>query len=52
MIGRLGRTFVESVVIRDYGVIMGVTLFFAAIIAFMNLIVDILYGFVDPRIRY
>ena len=48
----LGRTFVESVVIRDYGVIMGVTLFFAAIIAFMNLIVDILYGFVDPRIRY
>ena len=48
----LGRTFVESVVIRDYGVIMGVTLFFAAIIAFMNLIVDILYGFADPRIRY
>ncbi|MEO6397077.1 MAG: ABC transporter permease [Tepidiformaceae bacterium] len=48
----LGLTFVQSVVIRDYGVIMGVTLFFAAIIAFMNLIVDILYGFVDPRIRY
>lgn len=48
----LGRTFVESVVIRDYGVIMGVTIFFAAIIAFMNLVVDILYGFADPRIRY
>lgn len=48
----LGLTFVQSVVIRDYGVIMGVTLFFAAIIAFMNLIVDILYGVVDPRIRY
>ena len=48
----LGLTFVQSVVIRDYGVIMGITLFFAAIIAFMNLIVDILYGFVDPRIRY
>jgi oligopeptide transport system permease protein len=48
----LGLTFVNAVIIRDYGVIMGVTLFFAAIIAFMNLIVDILYGFADPRIRY
>ena len=48
----LGLRFVQAVVIRDYGVIMGVTLFFAAIIALMNLIVDILYGVVDPRIRY
>jgi oligopeptide transport system permease protein len=47
----LGRTFVQSVLIRDYGVIMGVTLFFAAIIAFMNLIVDLLYAYADPRIR-
>jgi oligopeptide transport system permease protein len=47
----LGLTFVGAVVIRDYGVVMGVTIFFAAIIAVMNLFVDILYGFVDPRIR-
>lgn len=47
----LGRSFVESVQIRDYGVIMGVTLFFAAIIALMNLIVDLLYAVADPRIR-
>lgn len=48
----LGREFVGSVLVRDYGVIMGVTLFFAAVIAVMNLIVDLLYGLVDPRIRY
>ncbi|MFZ1687947.1 MAG: ABC transporter permease [Flavobacteriales bacterium] len=47
----LGNTFVSSVLIRDYGVIMGVTLFYAAIIAFMNLIVDLLYALADPRIR-
>ncbi len=47
----LGNTFVSSVLIRDYGVIMGVTLFYAAIIAFMNLIVDLLYAVADPRIR-
>jgi oligopeptide transport system permease protein len=48
----LGQQFVGSVLIRDYGVIMGVTLFFAAIIAVMNLVVDLLYAAVDPRIRY
>ena len=48
----LGSTFVGSVIIRDYGVIMGVTLFYAVIIAFMNLFVDLLYGLADPRIRY
>jgi peptide/nickel transport system permease protein len=48
----LGRSFVESALNRDYGVIMGVTLFYAAIIAGMNLVVDLLYGFADPRIRY
>lgn len=47
----LGRTFVQSVLIRDYGVIMGVTLFFAAVIATMNLLVDLLYAYADPRIR-
>ncbi len=48
----LGRSFVESAVNRDYGVIMGVTLFYAAVIAGMNLIVDLLYAVADPRIRY
>lgn len=48
----LGGEFVRSVIIRDYGLIMGVTVFFAVIIAFMNLVVDLLYGIADPRIRY
>jgi oligopeptide transport system permease protein len=48
----LGREFVRSVLIRDYGLIMGVTVFYAVVIAFMNLVVDLLYGFADPRIRY
>ncbi len=47
----LGNMFVTSVLIRDYGVIMGVTLFYAAIIAFMNLVVDLCYAVADPRIR-
>ena len=48
----MGRPFVDAVFRRDYGVIMGTTIFFAAIVAFANLIVDILYAVVDPRIRY
>jgi oligopeptide transport system permease protein len=47
----LGREFVTAVLIRDYGLIMGVTIFFAVVIALMNLAVDLLYGLADPRIR-
>lgn len=47
----LGREFVRSVLVRDYGLIMGVTLFFTVVIAGMNLLVDLLYATVDPRIR-
>jgi len=48
----IGRLFVHSVGARDYGMIMGTTLFYAAVIAFANLAVDIAYAVVDPRIRY
>jgi oligopeptide transport system permease protein len=51
-INGIGRLFVEAVGNRDYGLIMGTTIFFAFLVAFMNLIVDVLYAFVDPRIRY
>jgi oligopeptide transport system permease protein len=47
----IGTAFVSSVQVRDYGLIMGVTLFFTIMIAVMNLIVDLLYAVVDPRIR-
>lgn len=48
----IGRLFVHSINARDYGMIMGTTLFYAVIIAFANLAVDIAYAVVDPRIRY
>ena len=51
-INGVGRHFVDAVFVRDYGVIMGTTIFYAVIVAIANLIVDILYAVADPRIRY
>jgi oligopeptide transport system permease protein len=48
----VGRRFVEAVIARDYGMIMGTIVFYTVFIAFINLIVDVLYAAVDPRIRY
>ncbi|MEP7198835.1 MAG: ABC transporter permease [Chloroflexota bacterium] len=48
----IGRHFVDSVSGRDYPLLLGITLVFALIILVMNLIVDLSYGFLDPRIRY
>lgn len=46
----LGRYFIQSILNRDYPIIMGTTIFLAALLVFMNLVVDILYKFVDPRV--
>lgn len=46
----LGRYFVTSISTRDYTMIMGVTIFYSALIVMMNLVCDILYKIVDPRI--
>ncbi len=46
----LGRYFVQSIMNRDYTIIMGTTIFLAAFIVTMTLVVDILYKAVDPRI--
>ena len=48
----LGRLFVASVFERDYPVLQTITLFFAAIFLTLNLCIDLLYGWLDPRIRY
>nr|NIN50478.1 ABC transporter permease subunit [Gemmatimonadales bacterium]NIP07942.1 ABC transporter permease subunit [Gemmatimonadales bacterium] len=48
----VGRHFVDAVFARDYGVIMGTTIFYALVVAVANLVVDLLYAVVDPRIRY
>lgn len=47
----MGRLFIDAINSRDYPVIMGTTLFYAFIICLGNLLVDVLYGFADPRIR-
>lgn len=47
----LGRYFVSSITNRDYPLIMGTTIFLAAFIITMNLVVDLLYKLVDPRIN-
>jgi len=47
----LGSYFVDSITSRDYGLIMGLTVLFGIFLVVANLIVDIVYGFIDPRIR-
>lgn len=47
----LGRYFVEAVQQLDYTVIMGTTVFYGAFLVFMVIVVDILYGWIDPRVR-
>jgi len=48
----IGRLFVQGVFARDYGLIMGSILFYAFAVAVINLVVDILYAVIDPRICY
>lgn len=47
----LGRSFVTSIQNRDYTVVMGTTVFYSLFLMGMNLIVDIAYAFIDPRIK-
>lgn len=48
----IGRLLVEAVLARDYPVIQGATLLIAATFVALNVLVDVLYGLLDPRIRY
>jgi oligopeptide transport system permease protein len=48
----MGKHFVQSIGNRDYSLIQGVTLIYAALLVIMNLIVDITYAWLDPRISY
>ncbi|MBU3144367.1 ABC transporter permease [Clostridium sp. CF012] len=47
----LGRSFVDSISNRDYTLVLGVTVFYSFLLIVCNLLVDILYAFVDPRIN-
>jgi len=47
----LGDSFVTSISNRDYTLILGVTVFYSALLLFMNFLVDVAYVFIDPRIK-
>jgi oligopeptide transport system permease protein len=48
----IGRHFVQGALNRDYTLVMGVVVFYGALIILMNLLVDTVYGLLDPRVRY
>ena len=48
----LGKEFVSSILDRDYNIVIGVFTFYAALVGLANLIVDLIYPVLDPRIRY
>jgi oligopeptide transport system permease protein len=50
-VGGIGLLFVQSIARRDYTVIMALTLLYAFLVAVANIGVDIVYGFLDPRIK-
>ena len=48
----LGSLLVPALSLRDYPMVSGINLFFATFILFANLLIDLLYAYLDPRIRY
>lgn len=47
----LGQFFVRGALNRDYTLVLGIVIFYAALVVLLNLVVDLLYGAIDPRIR-
>jgi oligopeptide transport system permease protein len=48
----LGRSFVQGALNRDYTLVMGVVVFYGGLIILLNLVVDLVYGLLDPRVEY
>jgi peptide/nickel transport system permease protein len=48
----IGRLLVERIYLRDYPVVQGVIVIFALMVSAISLIVDLLYAFIDPRVKY
>ena len=48
----LGQFFVRGALNRDYTLVLGIVVFYATLIIAFNLVVDILYAAIDPRVRY
>jgi ABC-type dipeptide/oligopeptide/nickel transport system permease component len=51
-LGGIGSLLIDAVLKRDYPIVQGVTIFIAFVFIVINLLVYILYGIVDPRVRY
>ncbi len=47
----LGQFFVRGALNRDYTLVLGIVVFYATLLVLLNLVVDILYGVIDPRVR-
>jgi ABC-type dipeptide/oligopeptide/nickel transport systems, permease components len=43
---------VQAALNRDYTLVLGVVIFYGAILIFLNLLVDLIYGWLDPKVRY
>jgi oligopeptide transport system permease protein len=48
----IGRYFVQGALNRDYTLVMGVVIFYGSLIILLNLVVDLVYGLLDPKVRY
>ena len=48
----IGRYFIQGALNRDYTLVMGVVIFYASLIVLLNLVVDMLYALLDPKVRY
>ncbi len=48
----VGRFYITAIATRDYSLLMAMTMLYAFAVAFLNVVVDVLYAYIDPRIRY
>jgi len=48
----VGRNYISAISTRDYSLLMAMTMLYAFAVAFLNVVVDVLYAYIDPRIRY
>jgi oligopeptide transport system permease protein len=48
----VGQFYLNSIQTRDYSLLMAMTMLYAFAVAFLNVVVDVLYAYIDPRIRY
>jgi peptide/nickel transport system permease protein len=51
-LGGLGSLLIDAVQVRDYPVVQGATVFIAGLFILINLLVDVLYAIIDPRVRF